>query len=1241
MAFVSGQNLANPNARTLRPDYSKQTVSGGLNRPAVGGEVYPGKPSTEVTKPIDQVKQEPTSSQVTVPTQTPADKFGIPKEFQKFTPIPTTTQTQPLPQSQLDTETYNQNILRKQLEEGTSQPFSGTTLSPQQIAKAELLRGSTPIVNPTGVGVDKLGQPISSPTSPYGTYVISQRPEEFRKETPTFQKLPEVSKPYEQIKAPKTAYAGETYESGKLSYIPNEILGAGGTAHDYSKAPEDILTGTNQLLKATITEPVFKVGAKFGVTEESIGRTFGAVSENLFKTKAPFLYQTQFGRQTGSNINQFTEGATTYVLRDIREQPLKQVGIFASGYAFGSAVKGLDLGMKVLTGTTLFFAKSGKIAGELTLAGLVASDVGARSVQAYSDKGSYGLGEVAGETAKDFALFGYGMKLAKSKENNIITLRIKETIERTPKVLKESLRFPEVKAGKPRPDIDYGYLGKKPKVLSDIGFMVEKLKIESELKKPILINEKPKGISREEFLDRFRKSLIEDRLKRASRTGTTVEVILREPKIIPEPRPDVISIIDKPIETRPIRNAVQTLPFERTETFKKLPDIRQEALKRFYKTPEKVYKSDYGDLRGFRKVFGNENEKLLLIESARPIKLPKQRIEVGAFEEQFKSLDYVVKASQRKPVMTTGQILDEFYKENRLENIRPKIRSAGSDLTGFKRIFGDYKRTRLPDQEFLESLRVQRSIDKSLSGKSTENFIKTMNEENTLKLMIRSKDLLDYGLRKTALNNRIIESERLLTKGLKERAERFRVEESSFGLTKGKSPDKFSISIYKERLIERTNLRESAIKSRMDESKKILDNALKSKSGIEKVRRSIDLYGNKRAEVINRLGGLRDIRISRYKDLLGLRNAKNVRTTLRILNENKKFIRARDLFIAKKYGEIPPGYKQVGNQLIKLERPDILKVNERLFKTKVIQQPRPDVLISNERLLGNKVKIVRPRVKYLYDLELEPDMFPKSKFYGKGTYERTPTSFDFPVRLTYDKTKVSSGNFRTSTMGKLSSNIDFALSSNLSDNALLGQSLSDKQVDKLSSGQRSSQGQGFAQNQPSAQMDKLIFKQPQGELQGQPQLERQRFNDRLKYEFKEPPQITELGRLRLKFGKKQKTGIKQSETYSVFLKRKGKFKPIATELTYGQAVKLGSERTLNTLSRSFSIRKTGKTKDIFGIEENIIPQKDIFREFKIIRGRQISTPGTFIQRRKSLLSTSGERLEIKQSRQKINLFQNI
>jgi hypothetical protein len=40
MTFVSGQNLANPNVRTLRPNYSKQKVTGGINRPALGKEQY-------------------------------------------------------------------------------------------------------------------------------------------------------------------------------------------------------------------------------------------------------------------------------------------------------------------------------------------------------------------------------------------------------------------------------------------------------------------------------------------------------------------------------------------------------------------------------------------------------------------------------------------------------------------------------------------------------------------------------------------------------------------------------------------------------------------------------------------------------------------------------------------------------------------------------------------------------------------------------------------------------------------------------------------------------------------------------------------------------------------------------------------------------------------------------------------------------------------------------------------------
>jgi len=123
-------------------------------------------------------------------------------------------------------------------------------------------------------------------------------------------------------------------------------------------------------------------------------------------------------------------------------------------------------------------------------------------------------------------------------------------------------------------------------------------------------------------------------------------------------------------------------------------------------------------------------------------------------------------------------------------------------------------------------------------------------------------------------------------------------------------------------------------------------------------------------------------------------------------------------------------------------------------------------------------------------------------------------------------------------------------------------------------------------------------------------------------------------------GKRFKQPLRQVETFGVFVRRKGKFAPIGTELTLSQAMRLGEERVSTTLARTFKVRPTGKKRDIFAIDEIGEPDPSVFREFKVRRGERIPTPRQFIERSRYALSSPSEVAEIQRARKrkKLNLF---
>jgi hypothetical protein len=141
------------------------------------------------------------------------------------------------------------------------------------------------------------------------------------------------------------------------------------------------------------------------------------------------------------------------------------------------------------------------------------------------------------------------------------------------------------------------------------------------------------------------------------------------------------------------------------------------------------------------------------------------------------------------------------------------------------------------------------------------------------------------------------------------------------------------------------------------------------------------------------------------------------------------------------------------------------------------------------------------------------------------------------------------------------------------------------------------------------------------------------------------PRLT-VSDLKIKFkGKKRVRRLRQVDVYALQLRRRGKFRTIRTGLSRGEALAIGSDITLKDLARTFKIAKTGRTKEIFGLDEReFFPEERLFRQYQIKGGRQIQKPDIFIQRTRALLQTRQEKAQIAEARRRtkqLNSLMNI
>jgi hypothetical protein len=103
--------------------------------------------------------------------------------------------------------------------------------------------------------------------------------------------------------------------------------------------------------------------------------------------------------------------------------------------------------------------------------------------------------------------------------------------------------------------------------------------------------------------------------------------------------------------------------------------------------------------------------------------------------------------------------------------------------------------------------------------------------------------------------------------------------------------------------------------------------------------------------------------------------------------------------------------------------------------------------------------------------------------------------------------------------------------------------------------------------------------------------------------------------------------------YQAFIKRGKDFEPIGGAMTLNRALKYGSETALRTLRATFKVKEVGATREQ---DISFKPSEKFFKESKTVKGREVATPLTFIQKKGTRLSSQTERREI-QSFRKLKL----
>ena len=112
---------------------------------------------------------------------------------------------------------------------------------------------------------------------------------------------------------------------------------------------------------------------------------------------------------------------------------------------------------------------------------------------------------------------------------------------------------------------------------------------------------------------------------------------------------------------------------------------------------------------------------------------------------------------------------------------------------------------------------------------------------------------------------------------------------------------------------------------------------------------------------------------------------------------------------------------------------------------------------------------------------------------------------------------------------------------------------------------------------------------------------------------------------------KIKRPLRKVKTYTTLVKRRGKFVAIGSGNVLDKALKIGSNRTLRTLARTFKVVESG-SKEVFNVDNIGKADFNYFRNYKIRKGKKIYTPNLRIQKTKALLQTREEKSAIKKAK---------
>jgi hypothetical protein len=103
--------------------------------------------------------------------------------------------------------------------------------------------------------------------------------------------------------------------------------------------------------------------------------------------------------------------------------------------------------------------------------------------------------------------------------------------------------------------------------------------------------------------------------------------------------------------------------------------------------------------------------------------------------------------------------------------------------------------------------------------------------------------------------------------------------------------------------------------------------------------------------------------------------------------------------------------------------------------------------------------------------------------------------------------------------------------------------------------------------------------------------------------------------------------------WKILVKRRGAWNYLTGEYTRGEAMRVGAEKTMTTLGRTFKIVPY-RYRLYEGDEPNYIPSEAVFRRYKVIRGVKYPLQDIWIQKAHKSLMTRSEVREIQAERRR-------